>query len=70
MNAETLAEAYRRVTTDNQEPPRPWAYLANKGITSASEVGYLHVAGFTDQAGFDVVTDSGVFRVMISRIAT
>lgn len=69
MDAQQLAGGFHRVTTGDQNPPRPWAYLSGLGIARVSELAFLNVAGFTDQAGFDIVMDDGAkYRVMVSRI--
>jgi hypothetical protein len=70
MSAADIAEAMRRVTSGDQSPPRPWAYLSGLGIIWVGEAAYLEVAGFTDQAGFDITTDDGAqYRVMVRRVA-
>lgn len=69
MSAADIAEAMRRVTSGDQTPPRPWAYLSGLGIVWVSDVAYLQVPGFTDKAGFDFNTDDGgQYRVMIERV--
>lgn len=68
-DAHALAEGLQRNASGDQSPPKPWAYLSGLGITQVSDLAFLQVAGFTDQAGFDVVTRDGRFRVMVSRVA-
>ena len=69
MTAVAIAEAMRRVTSGDQTPPRPWAYLSGLGIVWVSDTAYLQVAGFFEQAGFDINTDDGSqYRVMIEKV--
>ena len=68
-HAQHLAGAFHRLSHGDQNPPRPWAYLSGLGIAQVSELAFLQVAGFTDQAGFDIVMDDGSkYRVMVSRV--
>lgn len=68
--ASKIAEAYRRLSTGDQEPPAPWAHLSDNaiGISKVSDLAYLHVGTFTDQAGFEIMTEHGIYTVTVTRV--
>jgi len=68
MSAETIAEAYRGLTTGDQDPPRPWAHLSHVGtISSVSQVAALQIDGFADVAAFGITVDGVTYQVEIKR---
>jgi len=68
MSAVDIAEAMRRVTSGDQSPPRPWAYLSGLDIIWVGETVYLET-GFTEHAGFDLNTRDGAqYQVLVRRV--
>lgn len=69
MSAADIAEAMRRVTSGDQSPPRPWAYLSQIGIIWVGDMAYME-STFVDQAGFDLTTSDGAqYQIMVKRVA-
>lgn len=71
-DAVQIAEAMRRVTSGDQTPPRPWAYLSGLGIVWVGDMTYLNMAGLAgpiEQASFDLNTDDGgQFEITVRRV--
>jgi len=68
-SAEQIAEAYRGLTTDYKNPPRPWAYLSHVGkVTHVGELGGLTIRGYVDTYAFSIDVDGRTYRVMVQEV--
>lgn len=70
MTALAIAEAMRRVSSGDQSPPRPWAYLSGLGITSVGDVSSLLIDGYVNAAGFEMIVDGKLYMVRVEEAVT
>lgn len=60
-----IAQALRRLATDDQDPPKPWAYLSDIGIEWVSRVRGT-VPG-TARSSFTLTADGQSFAVIVQK---
>jgi len=70
VSAYDLAEAYRRLTTGDENPPRPWAYMSHVGkVTDVTEVAALNIqASRVDMAAFGFAVDGVRYQLEVKRL--
>lgn len=59
-----LAEAYRGLTTGDEDPPRPWAHLSHVGPVSDVS----RVMGGREESRFTMWVDGEAYVVTIKRV--
>jgi len=69
MGALEIINAYRGLTTGDQDPPRPWAHMSHVGsVTGVTEAAGLTIRGWVDTYAFEMHVDGRPYRVMVQAL--